>query len=151
MHDEVSEREGIKGTNLSSEGNGLNFDKDVDTLTDLTHLGRYVLKISDMGLSKQLDAGDASFGKYEHEYEQIRFSRGTSSSTSIKDPVGTIGWQAPELMMALRNGVESGTIDKIEGFREEEDKNTDDLDETEIHTDATISTTSTPSTPLMGL
>jgi serine/threonine protein kinase len=98
-----------------------------DTNMDLVRLGQYVLKISDMGLSKQLDKDDGSFNSMSFS---LPYQNGTgggtgegfssSDSASIgstdKDgaglkpakteehnPVGTIGWQAPELMSLRMN------------------------------------------------
>ena len=98
-----------------------------DTNNDLMQLGNYILKISDMGLSKQLDKDDGSFNSmsFSLPYQngtQTGTGEGFSSSDSASigsadrdggskdrdggkaakteehNPVGTIGWQAPELM-----------------------------------------------------
>ena len=86
-----------------------------DTNSDLVQLGQYILKISDMGLSKQLDKDDGSFASMSFSLPfQTGENFSSSDSTSVgslegraapkteeHNPVGTIGWQAPELM-ALR-------------------------------------------------
>ncbi len=74
-------------------------DEDIKSVKQLSG---YVLKISDMGLSKQLDAGEGSFASMSMSIPSAMPS-GVSSTvaSAAKNPVGTIGWQAPE-MLALR-------------------------------------------------
>lgn len=93
-------------------------------LLSLTQLSEFVLKISDMGLSKQLlDIGDASFSRkalslsilqqhYRRQYNQqgkkdnslednaIDSTDSVNSNRTVEmaDHVGTIGWQAPEVI-----------------------------------------------------
>ena len=123
-------------------------EEDSDKETNLKHLGRFILKISDMGLSKQLDAGEASFTSMSMNVSRLGGggSRGASSSggaNSVKDPVGTIGWQAPELM-AARNGVE---LDRVEDDGEEgKEDNTEEGEDTEI--DASTATSAASSTTI---
>merc|ERR1719247_3655445 len=76
------------------------------TSISLNSIGRYLLKISDMGLSKQLDTGSMSNSFASSNYLTgvggLAGGRGSSKSTqsmeNTNNPVGTIGWQAPELM-----------------------------------------------------
>ena len=127
-----------------------------DTNSDLVQLGQFVLKISDMGLSKQLDKDDGSFNSMSFSLpyqngtgpgtgngERVSSSdsasmgstdkdgtgtkEGKSSKTEEHNPVGTIGWQAPELM-SLRM-----FPDPNEGEEEEEegDMSEESLDEDE--------------------
>ena len=119
-----------------------------DTNMDLVRLGQYVLKISDMGLSKQLDKDDGSFNSmsFSLPYQNGTgggtgegFSSSDSASIGSTDrdgtggggglkpakteehnPVGTIGWQAPELMSLRMNP------DPNEGAGEGEGEGEDD-------------------------
>lgn len=98
-------------------------DDSTDEITSLKQLGGFVLKISDMGLSKQLEHEEGSFASMSmscsaHMAEPIQqplsgFSPGSQSQQSSSSsgsgagrtieasPVGTIGWQAPEVRVAL--------------------------------------------------
>jgi len=83
-----------------------------EDITSLKQLSGYILKISDMGLSKQLDAGDGSFNSMsmsagtlfgEHGSQSNMSSDANASISSkkeiqAKNQVGTIGWQAPEML-----------------------------------------------------
>ena len=104
-------------------------DIDNDTNSDLVQLGQYILKISDMGLSKQLDKDDGSFASMSFSLPFQTGENFSSDSTSVgslegraaakteeHNPVGTIGWQAPELM-ALRTNP-----DPVEDEEEEEEE-----------------------------
>ena len=66
----------------------------------LKHLQRYILKISDMGLSKQLDKDENSFSSYSYVSMSLNSSVANNGAVAaaLNSPVGTIGWQAPELM-----------------------------------------------------
>ena len=117
-------------------------DIDNDTNSDLIQLGKYILKISDMGLSKQLDKDDGSFASMSFSLPfQTGENFSSSDSTSVgsadggerggggkegklakmeeHNPVGTIGWQAPELM-ALRMNPDP-VEEEEEGEGEEEE------------------------------
>lgn len=76
-------------------------------------LGKYILKISDMGLSKQLSLHETSLSKISHAFLPSQTNPLSSSTTPSNlstdttssdgqqqgyEPVGTIGWQAPELL-----------------------------------------------------
>lgn len=85
-----------------------------DAEVSLRDLGLFVLKISDMGLSKQLDKDGSSFASMSMPLQSGLPSTSLQSHAPVQaaNPVGTIGWQAPELM-ALRNngyGQPSSTI-----------------------------------------
>lgn len=68
----------------------------------LLDLELYSLKISDMGLSKQLNSNADSFTA------SSSFPRSVTASRH-PDVVGTAGWQAPELLLSLNKaGVERG-------------------------------------------
>ena len=128
----------------------------VDSLADL---GRFVLKISDMGLSKQLDREDGSFASMSMSMSMsaagvdpgaaaglLASSEGVSSASqagsaasraNAVNPIGTIGWQAPELMTHLRSHVPMpvpmplpATAEEDEED-EEEDEEEDDEEEEE--------------------
>lgn len=89
-------------------------DESTKSITTLKQLGEYVLKISDMGLSKQLDHGEVSFSftsmsmsrTLSHQQVQPNDSFNSSQSSgsssgegraAAADVVGTMGWQAPEV------------------------------------------------------
>ena len=65
----------------------------------LPQLGSFVLKISDMGLSKQLSTDEDSFPTFSMSMPSHVPGAGQSSHAEITkaDTVGTIGWQAPEV------------------------------------------------------
>lgn len=90
-----------------------------ETFTDLSQLNDFVLKISDMGLSKQFDK-DESFAMPSF-MNSCDSSKGDNGKTNDEDDgrVGTIGWQAPELV-ALRN---SGLSPLIVETEEENQRN----------------------------
>ena len=108
---------------------------DNDTNSDLVQLGQYILKISDMGLSKQLDKDDGSFASMSFSLPFQTGENFSSDSTSVgslegraapkteeHNPVGTIGWQAPELM-ALRTNpdpAEEEEEEECDGVSDEE-------------------------------
>jgi serine/threonine protein kinase len=72
----------------------------------LSHLTAFLLKISDMGLSKQLEVDEHSFSSHflpQAPHHQQNSSRHESRDRhnhphSVQSVVGTIGWQAPELI-----------------------------------------------------
>lgn len=80
-------------------------------ITELSQLGDYVLKISDMGLSKQLtrDQESVSGMSFSLPNGEPSLNNKNGSLANI-NPVGTIGWQAPELI-ALRGTISSLTKD----------------------------------------
>jgi serine/threonine protein kinase len=111
------------------------------TITTPRQLGDFILKISDMGLSKQLDREEDSFASMSMPFPHLAASTTMPSNGSSlsadeggdgsgaggdkqadNSPVGTIGWQAPELM-ALRG---TGAIPEEE---EEDDDEDEDVDE----------------------
>jgi serine/threonine protein kinase len=86
-------------------------------ISTLGHIGNYRLKISDMGLSKQLDKSENSFSSMSYcsaSLIQHSMSKGESRKTKtqhadMNSPVGTIGWQAPELMANRYTAIPSPT------------------------------------------
>lgn len=69
-------------------------------------LGKYVLKISDMGLSKQLDHAGQSFSftsfsveTYGQNQQLKENNQSVDNHMHNNNLVGTIGWQAPELVV----------------------------------------------------
>lgn len=68
-------------------------------------LGSYLLKISDMGLSKQLDKDELSFSAASMTWAQQQKGGCAEGAEQQLDggAAGTVGWQAPELI-ALRGG-----------------------------------------------
>lgn len=82
---------------------------DIDILS-LEQMSDYILKISDMGLSKQLDKDDHSFSSMSFSMSMPMFQSSSAREDnsdksgqsqnvrSLQPPVGTIGWQAPELI-----------------------------------------------------
>ena len=96
-----------------------------DIITNVSQLGNYTLKISDMGLSKQLDREEGSFASmsFSMPVQNGEMSSTASSSTKqslMKTPVGTIGWQAPELM-ALRGSIAPKNVPEDDDGEEVED------------------------------
>ncbi|CAM9313075.1 unnamed protein product [Chrysoparadoxa australica] len=91
-------------------------------LTSTEGLARFVLKISDMGLGKQLLQGQSSFGLASHGQQLGRGSMGKQRSTrdqsSAGGNVGSVGWQAPEVIeerIRLDGSGEAGTLGLGEG------------------------------------
>ena len=66
-------------------------------------------KVSDMGLGKQLDGGESSFGKISDRagIPLTRHQQHSTSSSAVHVP-GSVGWQAPELL-AIKGGHEDLT------------------------------------------
>jgi serine/threonine protein kinase len=105
----------------------------------ITQLGDYVLKISDMGLSKQLSSHEDSFASLSMSLPSQRCYMSMNSRSSMGNsrsgtgdgiaghglglgveagPVGTIGWQAPELIQQRHNmlptpGLDDDTADDV--------------------------------------
>lgn len=79
-------------------------------IVSVTSIGRYLLKISDMGLSKQVEKDHGSFASMS--FLGDRDPKGCSESTceSANNPVGTVGWQAPELMHHRRSSSNEGDM-----------------------------------------
>jgi hypothetical protein len=85
-------------------------------------LGAFVLKISDMGLSKQLDREHHSFSSLSLSVSASlagasgrpggMSARTDHSTAAAADAaVGTVGWQAPELIKHRYNGASIGKLD----------------------------------------
>lgn len=71
----------------------INVRSSCSTLNDI---GNYTLKISDMGLSKQLDD--------DHSFSTLSLpSAARNKSDNQHEPIGTIGWQAPEMILRKRS------------------------------------------------
>jgi serine/threonine protein kinase len=81
-------------------------DEEECSRASLRDLGLYTLKISDMGLSKQLDKDGSSFASMSCGIQSDMPSQSLHSNVSQQplNPVGTIGWQAPELMICRNLG-----------------------------------------------
>jgi serine/threonine-protein kinase/endoribonuclease IRE1 len=111
----------------------INSNESDNSITHHNELGEYILKISDMGLSKQLNNEEGSFGSISMSLpQQVKDHSCNSSSggnTVDNGPVGTIGWQAPELM-ALR-GSSNLTNNELEdnNIKENNKINNDDEDD----------------------
>lgn len=74
-----------------------------NNISTLKDIARYTLKISDMGLSKQLEMDEHSFSSLSlicNEIDNRRRDTSESNKASIQSIVGTVGWQAPELIEA---------------------------------------------------
>jgi serine/threonine protein kinase len=72
------------------------------------HLAKYTLKISDMGLSKQLD-GENSFSTLS--LPTSRHHQG--GEQKVFEPVGTIGWQAPEMITSYQETISKNNDDQL--------------------------------------
>jgi len=111
-------------TNSSKRGSSENNqDSSNDSaISSLRQLGNYVLKISDMGMSKQLDRDEHSFSSFSmavaNQHHQRPHNEGEKAnngeghhnqhhtrSNQMPTIVGTIGWQAPELIRSAGNKV----------------------------------------------
>ena len=117
------------------EGSPLLDDDDYiasNPVESLDDIGKFVLKISDMGLSKQLADADGSFSmSMSMPAQNGELSSLASSASSRSDrkaveqgPVGTIGWQAPELMAFRGTGLSMPEID----VKEDEDGDGESLE-----------------------
>lgn len=109
-------------------------------MKSIDNLGDYILKISDMGLSKQLDKDEASFASMSMSMPTQVSSLSTFGSSSLstnenkqgsrnvanEGPVGTIGWQAPELMALRGSGMNNVSSDALDNADEEEGESDDD-------------------------
>ena len=119
----------IKPHNILLEQRAIDSDEvlNEETSFGLRHLGHYTLKISDMGLSKQLDKDGSSFASMSMSVQtglpSTTLHSQTAQQPQVVNPVGTIGWQAPELMALRNQGLSSPT--------EEEGSETLSLDEDE--------------------
>ncbi len=71
----------------------------VDEVQSLEQLACFELKISDMGLSKQLTSEEDSFPTFSMSLPSLTGpgSQDTPNDVIKVDTVGTIGWQAPEV------------------------------------------------------
>lgn len=87
----------------ASNGSASSSSSDAEIfITELSQLGDYVLKISDMGLSKQLTRDQESVSGMSFSIPNGEPSLNSKGGNAVNvNPVGTIGWQAPELI-ALR-------------------------------------------------
>eukprot|EP00981_Chlorochromonas_danica_P005415 scaffold1091_cov164-Ochromonas_danica.AAC.38 len=83
-------------------------------IQSISALSNYVLKISDMGLSRQLDRDEMSFSAASMGWALQKDARGNSASAlvdgnssrsteqNMDGMMGTVGWQAPELIAGRR-------------------------------------------------
>jgi serine/threonine protein kinase len=92
------------------------FDHDLSSglvIRSLNDMKNYILKISDMGLSKQLDKDEHSFSSFSYIFSNHNLNRkeeggDTAASHPVQarlhhhSVVGTIGWQAPEIIQGSR-------------------------------------------------
>ena len=87
----------------TQSGSGGHLANETATVTDLSQLGDFVLKISDMGLSKQLSRDQESVSGMSFSVpngEPSLAGQGGGNNMHIH-PVGTIGWQAPEVCVVI--------------------------------------------------
>jgi serine/threonine protein kinase len=91
-------------------------------VASLHQLGSFILKISDMGLSKQLGQDEHSFSAFS----TVPFSSNNlstldqqinSETVTLPDEAGTIGWQAPELV-TRRYKHQPNELESYLGFEE---------------------------------
>lgn len=125
-------------SNESTESGAAGSSADED-ITNVSQLGKFILKISDMGLSKQLDREEGSFASMSFSMPALNgeeSTRSSANSESVGDgakdgrhknqnPVGTIGWQAPELM-ALRGSALASSSLGPEGIPEQDEDEDDE-------------------------
>jgi serine/threonine-protein kinase/endoribonuclease IRE1 len=96
---------------ISRQKSRKTLESDDDAIYEAFNSEKYLPKISDMGLGKQL-AGQSSFG-----FSTFNTSLGPSmnqGSTIAGAGPGSVGWQAPEVM-AQRLSPEAGSLDDISG------------------------------------
>jgi serine/threonine-protein kinase/endoribonuclease IRE1 len=122
---------------------------DAEPIESIAQLSKYVLKISDMGLSKQLTSHEDSFPSVSMSLPSQRGSLSTAGKGKCVDPngvggmgaeagpVGTIGWQAPELISMRYSS--HGAASVGEAVPLDEDR------ESEVNTPSTDATASTGS------
>ena len=91
LHDETLEKEELMKMNSPSvEVKGAStIEEDSDKETNLKHLGRFILKISDMGLSKQLDAGEASFTSMSMNVRSSRAEGAAAVQAALEVPTAS--------------------------------------------------------------
>jgi len=87
-----SENDGSSSSSLR-----LHVQSDSGNVTSVDQLGEYILKISDMGLSKQLSMDQDSVSGMSFSVPAGEPSLASKASAPEAHPVGTIGWQAPEV------------------------------------------------------
>lgn len=105
--EDVLSRHGQSGHSSESPNDNSSWRR-ASEVKSLAQLGDYVLKISDMGLSKQLGRDEHSFSAAAHSLslmDRARQHKHNQSShlagendEAAQDEVGTVGWQAPELI-----------------------------------------------------
>ena len=91
-------------TSITDSNTGSDSHETNESITDLSQLGEYVLKISDMGLSKQLTRDQESVSGMSFSLpngEPSLAGQGGGGGNMHIHPVGTIGWQAPEVCMHM--------------------------------------------------
>lgn len=136
-----SDKEDTDGKDANDNPSGNKEERKEQSISDLRQLRRFTLKISDMGLSKQLDSGDASFASMSMAVSYSHTStQGGAPKGILKDPVGTVGWQAPELMVLRHQWSHLSCVSKSTPSNEDSsdkgsplftapvDKSTDDSD-----------------------
>lgn len=79
----------------------MNLQSDSGNVTSVDQIGDYILKISDMGLSKQLSMDQDSVSGMSFSMPAGEPSLTSKNSVPDAHPVGTIGWQAPEVNILL--------------------------------------------------
>lgn len=106
--------------------------EDTPTITfELEGLGDFILKISDMGVSKQIDSDDTfmtgsnfshSMGSHFHalyDSNNVQYNSKTQMILEqVNSPVGTYGWQAPELLQKKYGNVSSNLNQPDESNRD---------------------------------
>ncbi len=140
-------------------------------INSLQDISKFVLKISDMGLSKQLDKDSSSFasatsslavrgvgtngmrGSFFSNSSMSGHGGNSASNMSIGDlagPIGTIGWQAPELMSVRNNSypIDDGTKQDDTMTITEIETETDTDHEEDVDNDTTAITATGLSTNL---
>lgn len=117
--------EGLKDKSISVDEIGAD-ELNKATMSSLTQLSSYILKISDMGLSKQLDRDENSFSSmsFSMPITSLSFNNQNHLNSSTDKPphnhnkeitdeqralvmmqnqaaVGTVGWQAPGMYLNI--------------------------------------------------
>jgi serine/threonine protein kinase len=109
--------------------NSIQFD--IEDIRNGTQLNEFVLKISDMGLSKQLDRDEQSFSMAQSMGSMANLSAMNDAQSNANDAnahVGTVGWQAPELIISRRAFLDAAPSPSISAAEAQNSEGLEDPD-----------------------
>lgn len=139
----------------------------VDDECSLDRLSNYILKISDMGLSKQLDHNEHSFSSLSFTLSMPTKTKSHDSGTAIDNSddaqrhkamvmlqhqaaVGTVGWQAPELIRRLPQSYMDNSRQLQSPEKGTSESPDDESDSDDSIDNAPINTSTSPTALVMG-